>query len=195
MEITFKVLATLASIIGSFAVISNFIICLTYFLDPQLLDAANIFILNISTGDLLCSIVELPMLVVSNARGEWSFGEAGCTAYGFLTTFFALGSLMNLAGAAYERYFTLCKLYDNGEAQFSRKKSLVTLYAIVVLLIILERHARPWLVKLRTGRYWNQLLCQLEIKRSEAYLIRHLLDAGMLYSACICDRFLPLQVL
>ena len=125
MTAVFAVLAVLSSIIGSCGIIFNFSVCLAYFLNNRLLDASNIFILNISTGDLLYSIVALPMLVVSNARGEWSFGEAGCTAYGFLTTFFALGSLLNLAGAAYERYFTLCKLYDNGEAQFSRKKALL----------------------------------------------------------------------
>ena len=125
MRTIFTVFTALSSIIGSCGIILNFSVCITYFLNPQLLDASNIFILNISTGDLLYSIVALPMLVVSNARGEWSFGEAGCTADGFLTTFFALGSLLNLAGAAYERYFTLCKLYDNGEAQFSRKKALL----------------------------------------------------------------------
>ena len=125
MRTTFKVLTALSSIIGSCGVIFNCIVCLTYFLNPQLLDAPNIFILNISAGDLLYSIVALPLLVLSNARGEWLFGQAGCTAYGFLTTFFALGSMMNLAGVAYERYFTLCKLYDNGEAQFNRKKALL----------------------------------------------------------------------
>ena len=125
MRTIFTVFAALSSIIGSCGIILNFSVCFAYILNSRLLDASNIFILNISTGDLLYSIVALPLVVLSNARGEWLFGEAGCTAYGFLTTFFALGALTNLAGAAYERYFTLCKLYDNGEAQFSRKKALV----------------------------------------------------------------------
>ena len=125
MRTVFTVFAVFSSIIGSCGIILNFSVCFAYFLNSRLLDASNIFILNISTGDLLYSIVALPLLVLANARGEWLFGEVGCTAFGFLTTFFALGSLMNLAGAAYERYFTLCKLYDNGEAQFSRKKALV----------------------------------------------------------------------
>ena len=125
MRTVFTVFAALSSVIGICGIILNFSVCFAYFLNSRLLDASNIFILNISTGDLLYSIVALPLLVLSNARGEWLFGEAGCTAYGFLTTFFALGSLTNLAGAAYERYFTLCKLYDKGEAQFSRKKALL----------------------------------------------------------------------
>lgn len=120
---TFTVFAVISFIIGSCGVILNFIVCLAYFINPRLLDSANIFILNISTGDLLYSVVALPMLVTSNVKGEWSFGEAGCTAYGFLTTFFALGSMMHLGGAAYERYVTICKLFDNGEAQFSLKKA------------------------------------------------------------------------
>ena len=125
MRTVFKVFAALSTILGSCGVILNFLVCFVYFLNPQLLDAPNIFILNISIGDFLYSVVAVPLVVISNARGEWAFGAAGCTAYGFLTSFFALGSMMNLAGAAYERYITLCKLYDDGEAQFSRKKAVL----------------------------------------------------------------------
>ena len=125
MTTVFKVFAALASIIGSCGVIFNLLVCLVYVINSQLLNAANIFILNISVGDFLYSILAVPLVVLSNAHGEWLFGEAGCTAYGFLTTFFALGSMMNLAGAAYERYVTLCKLYDDGEVQFSRKKAFL----------------------------------------------------------------------
>lgn len=125
MTIALKAFAALSSIIGSCGIIFNLLVCLVYITHPKLLDAPNIFIINISIGDLMYSIVALPMLVTSNVHGEWVFGEAGCTAYGFLTTFFALGSMMNLAGVAYERYVTLCKLYDNGEAQFSQRKALL----------------------------------------------------------------------
>ena len=125
MRTVFTVFAVLSSIIGSCGVIFNFLVGVVYVTNPQLLNAANIFILNISVGDFLYSIVAVPLVVLSNAHGKWLFGEAGCTAYGFLTTFFALGSMMNLGGAAYERYVTLCKLYDDGEVQFSRKKALL----------------------------------------------------------------------
>lgn len=103
-EALFIAFTALSSIIGSCGVILNFLVCLVYFINPKLLDAPNIFILSISTGDLLYSVTALPLVVLSNAHGEWLFGEAGCTAYGFLTTYFALGSMMNLAGAAHERY-------------------------------------------------------------------------------------------
>lgn len=125
MRSVYTFFAILSSLIGGSGVILNFLVCLVYFTTPQLLDAPNIFILNIAVGDLTYSIVALPMLVASNARGEWAFGAGGCTAYGFLTTFFSLGSMMHLAGAAYERYFTLCKLFNDGEAQFSRKKAIL----------------------------------------------------------------------
>lgn len=125
MRSVFTVFAVLSSIIGANGVILNFVVCLLYFITPRLLDAPNIFILNIVTGDLLYSVVALPMVVLSNAQGEWAFGEAGCTAYAFLTTFFGLGSMMHLAGAAYERYFTICRLYNDGETQFSQKKAML----------------------------------------------------------------------
>ena len=43
-----------------------------------------------------------PLLVLSNARGEWLFGQAGCTIYAFITAFFGLSSMMYFAGIAYE---------------------------------------------------------------------------------------------
>ena len=124
MRAVYTVFAILSFLIGGSGVILNFLVCLVYFTTPRLLDAPNIFILNIAVGDLTYSIVALPMLVASNARGEWAFGAGGCTSYGFLTTLFSLGSMMHLAGAAYERYFTICKLFNDGEAQFSRKKAI-----------------------------------------------------------------------
>ena len=125
MRIVFTVFAALSSIIGGCGVILNSVVCLLYIASPQLLDAPNIFILNIAIGDFTYSLVALPLVIMSNVQGEWMFGEAGCTGYAFLTTFFGLGSMMNLAGAAYERFFTFCRLYSNGETQFSRKKAIL----------------------------------------------------------------------
>ena len=125
MKAVFIVLTLFSCVLGITGVLLNFLVCLVYFTNTKLLDAPNLFILNITLGDLLYSLVALPMLAASNARGEWLFGDAGCTAYGFITTFFALGSMMHLVGAAYERYTTICKLFDDGEAQFSRKKALI----------------------------------------------------------------------
>ena len=125
MRTVFVVLTLFSSLLGITGVLLNFLVCLVYFTNTRLLDAPNLFILNIALGDLLSSLVACPILVASNARGEWLFGDAGCTAAGFIAAFFALGAMMNLVGAAYERYTTICRLFDNGEAQFSRKKALL----------------------------------------------------------------------
>ena len=125
MRTVFVVLTLFSSLLGITGVLLNFLVCLVYFTNTRLLDAPNLFILNITLGDLLYSLVACPMLAASNARGEWLFGDAGCTASGFIATFFALGAMMNLVGAAYERYTTICKLFDDGEAQFSRRKALL----------------------------------------------------------------------
>ena len=123
-NVNFAAFTVFASLIGTCGVILNFLVCLLYISNPALLDAGNIFILNISCGDLLYSLMALPLLVTSNAKGRWSFGEGGCTTYGFLTTFFALGSMMHLAGAAYERYFTFNKLLSNGERKLNKSKTV-----------------------------------------------------------------------
>ena len=125
MRAVFIIFTFFSCVFGITGVLLNFLVCLVYLTNTSLLDAPNLFILNITLGDLLYSLVALPMLAASNAKGEWLFGDAGCTAYGFITTFFALGSMMHLVGAAYERYTTICKLFDDGEAQFSRKKASI----------------------------------------------------------------------
>ena len=125
MRTVFKVFAAFASVFGICGVALNFLVCFVYFTNTRLLDAPNVFILNITLSNLFYSLVALPLLVAANARGEWLFGDAGCTAYGFLTTFFGLGSMMNLVGAACERCITFYKLYKTGTAQVSRRKALL----------------------------------------------------------------------
>ena len=119
----FIALATLSFIVGGSGTILNFLVCFVYYKKRRLLDASNIFILNIAIGDFSYSIVGLPLAFLSNVRGEWLFGEDGCTAYGFLTAFFALSSIMHLAGSAYERYLTFYGLAQGDQTQFSRKKA------------------------------------------------------------------------
>ena len=136
MSVSFFGFTAFSSVIAFCGVVLNVIVCIVYIRNPKLLDSANIFLFNISVGDFIYSIVALPVLVMSNAKGKWLFGEAGCTAYGFITTFFALGSMMNLVGASYERHLTLVKLYRNGEADFGVKKALCVsiilwLYALI----------------------------------------------------------------
>ena len=112
---------------GVSGAILNFIVCVMFFKNPELLsDASNIFILNIAVGDFTYLIVAVPLLIPSNVRGRWLFGEAGCTAEGFFTTLFGLGSMMHLAGAAYERYFTLNRLvYGTNEESFGKKNAII----------------------------------------------------------------------
>ena len=126
MTDVFKVFTALTTIFGSCGAVLNLLICILYFKNPQLLDAPNIFILINSAGDFLQSIMTTPLLVLSNARGKWLFGEAGCTIYAFITAFFGLSSMMHFAGIAYERYSTFCRFLDgNNETQFGKKRAIV----------------------------------------------------------------------
>ena len=120
----FQVFTVFSSIFGGIGVVVNFVICLMYYKNPQLLDAPNIFILSIAVGDFGHSMVALPLLAWSNALGEWQFGAAGCTTYGLTTALFGLGSMTNLAGAAYERHIAFKRLLDNHVLQFSKRKAL-----------------------------------------------------------------------
>ena len=75
-------------------------------------------------GNMALSAMLCPFLFLSNVRGEWIFGQNGCTLYGFLAAFFSLSSMVHLAGAAYERYLTFRALAIGSEDSFSRKKAI-----------------------------------------------------------------------
>ena len=123
------ILAAVSLIIGGFGTILNFLVCFVYFKKPQLLDAPNIFILNIAIGNMALSAMLCPFLFLSNVRGEWIFGQNGCTLYGFLAAFFSLSSMVHLAGAAYERYLT-CALAIGSVNSFNRKKAITVSLAL-----------------------------------------------------------------
>lgn len=124
------ILAAVSLIIGGFGTILNFLVCFVYFKKPQLLDAPNIFILNIAIGNMALSAMLCPFLFLSNVRGEWIFGQNGCTLYGFLAAFFSLSSMVHLAGAAYERYLTFCALAIGSVNSFNRKKAITVSLAL-----------------------------------------------------------------
>ena len=124
------ILAAVSLIIGGFGTILNFLVCFVYFKKPQLLDAPNIFILNIAIGNMALSAMLCPFLFLSNVRGEWILGQNGCTLYGFLAAFFSLSSMVHLAGAAYERYLTFCALAIGSVNSFNRKKAITVSLAL-----------------------------------------------------------------
>ncbi|KAK3097646.1 hypothetical protein FSP39_011701 [Pinctada imbricata] len=68
-----------------------------------------VLLLNLAITDSLISIVAFPLSSASSYHGRWLFGEAGCTYYGFLVFFLAMGDMNTLVAISISRYIVACK--------------------------------------------------------------------------------------
>ena len=66
---------------------------------------ANGFLLNLAFADLLVSVLNMPITVVTIVEQGWIFGDRACELLGFTTMLSFVSSVMSLAMIAINRYF------------------------------------------------------------------------------------------
>ena len=66
---------------------------------------ANGFLLNLAFADLLVSVLNMPITVVTIVEQRWIFGDRACELLGFTTMLSFVSSVMSLAMIAINRYF------------------------------------------------------------------------------------------
>ena len=66
---------------------------------------ANGFLLNLAFADLLVSVLNMPITVVTIIEERWIFGDRACNLLGFTTMLSFVSSVMSLAIIAINRYF------------------------------------------------------------------------------------------
>ena len=76
---------------------------------------ANGFLLNLAFADLLVSVLNMPVTVVTIVEQRWIFGDRACKLLGFTTMLSFVSSVMSLAMIAINRYFYVVrwKLYPS----------------------------------------------------------------------------------
>ena len=94
----------------------------------------NAFLLNLVFADLLVSVLNMPITVVTILEQRWIFGEIACVLLGFTTMLSFVSSVMWLAMIAINRYFYV--------VQWKKYRSIFTprrafLFAGIVWLISL----------------------------------------------------------
>ena len=93
-----------------FGTLANAIVILTYLKWRRNMfeTSRDLVIFTLATADCVISILVAPFGLASSVSGRWSSGRGGCVWYGFVSTWMGLASILQLAGIAAERYFTLC---------------------------------------------------------------------------------------
>ena len=69
-----------------FGIFNNGLVLFLYARYRNLRNPINMFLVNISVGDLSVSIFGSPFTFASNVARRWLFGPGGCTWYAFIVT-------------------------------------------------------------------------------------------------------------
>ena len=69
----------------------------------------NMFILGLSAADLLVSIANMPLTVVSLLTHQWPLPDVACIVFGFINMLTLVTSVMSLCNISINRYFMVCR--------------------------------------------------------------------------------------
>ena len=124
----------LASFIGN---VSLFLIV---YKNPNLRTITNMFILNLAAADILVSVLNMPVTMVTIVKEHWIFGHTACVALGYFTILSFIASVMSLGMIAINRYFYIVK-WNTYTITFTKRKAL--LYAAGVWFVSISLASPP----------------------------------------------------
>ena len=83
--------------------IGNSALCWVIYSDSTLRTIPNRFVLSLAICDLLTAVLNSPFTLIALGYNGWVLGEYMCSVNGFLTTFFGVASVVNLAAISVNR--------------------------------------------------------------------------------------------
>ena len=87
-------------------------ICMWYIIcsNKSLRTATNTFILGLTTADLLVSVLNMPVTVITLFHdGVWPFGDVACQLFGFTNMLTLVTSVLSLCNISINRYIMVCR--------------------------------------------------------------------------------------
>ena len=83
----------------------------------------NIYLVALALGDLLQTVLGMPLAIISSYAKIWMFGHYSCVYYGFIITFFGISQITILTAISVDRYF--CIVRQNSVMSKNNNKALV----------------------------------------------------------------------
>ena len=108
-EVTEVIEALVLCVIIVTAVVGNISIWIIIVTTMALRTTTNMFILGLSAADLLVSIVNMPLTVVSLLTRQWPLSDVVCVVFGFINMLTLVTSVMSLCNISINRYFMVCR--------------------------------------------------------------------------------------
>lgn len=77
--------------------------------NKDLRTVTNSFLLTLAAADLMVSVINMPVTILTIFRGKWMFSETACTALGFTNMLTLVTSVLSLCNISINRYIMVCK--------------------------------------------------------------------------------------
>ena len=125
---------TLTVVLLIFAVCGNLLVCFAIYNKSNLRTIPNALFLNLVVSNLLLTLSQLPILINTIVRGEWSLGESFCHFCAFFDIVLFSTNLFTLTAIGVNRYFKIVK--PNFYGNFFSRKSVIFMIVFIWCLAI-----------------------------------------------------------
>lgn len=129
-------------------IVGNVLVCLAVFLVKKLRRPCNYLLVSLAVSDLCVAILVMPMALLYEILGRWSFGNFMCDLWVSFDVLSCTASILNLCMISVDRYYAITKPLEYGVKRTPKRMilcvSLVWLGAACIslppLLIIGNEH-------------------------------------------------------
>jgi hypothetical protein len=97
------------SIISLGSILGNVSLWIVICRDRELRTITNMFILGLTTADLMVSVVNMPVTIITLFVGMWPWSDGLCQFFGFINMLTLVTSVMSLCNISINRYVMVCK--------------------------------------------------------------------------------------
>lgn len=132
-------------------VVGNVLVCVAVCLVRKLRRPCNYLLVSLAVSDLCVALLVMPMALVKEILGRWSFGPVACDLWVSFDVLSCTASILNLCMISVDRYFAITKPLEYGVKRTPRRMvasvALVWLGAACIslppLLILGNEHTDP----------------------------------------------------
>ncbi|KAL6978108.1 5-hydroxytryptamine receptor 7, partial [Sarracenia purpurea var. burkii] len=136
------------SLVIVITIVGNILVCLAVFLVRKLRRPCNYLLVSLAVSDLCVAILVMPMALLYEILGRWSFGNFMCDLWVSFDVLSCAASILNLCMISVDRYYAITKPLEYGVKRTPKRMilcvSLVWLGAACIslppLLIIGNEH-------------------------------------------------------
>lgn len=105
--------------------------------NKDLRTVTNSFLLTLAAADLMVSVINMPVTILTIFKGRWMFSETACTALGFTNMLTLVTSVLSLCNISINRYIMVCKPTKFQEV-YTKRNAIIMIAASTSLAFVLS---------------------------------------------------------